>query len=121
MISPIPIDGFASSNVEFLLNEASMRFENDKYWVIRVPARLCLTADHTDYWEAFTPELVTFASDSAVMKAVISPRSDSVIRMFNVGEFEDCQFNLNDSAPPRASGSNSWSSVIFDSPSFTEV
>ncbi|MDE0574633.1 MAG: hypothetical protein OSB32_03530 [Candidatus Poseidoniales archaeon] len=108
MVSPTPMDGFTDSNVEHLLDEASMRFENDNCWVIRVPARLCLAADHTDYWEAFTPELVTFASDSALMNAVISPRSDSVIRMFNVGEFEDCQFDLNDDTPPRATGSNSW-------------
>ena len=96
MISPIPIDDFTGSDVEYLLDEASMRFENNNCWVIRVPARLCLAADHTDYWEAFTPELVTFASDSTLMKAVIVPRSDSLIRMSNMGEFEDCQFDLND-------------------------
>ena len=108
MISPTTMDDFAGSGVQHLLDEAIELFENDKCWVIRVPARLCLAADHTDYWEAFTPELVTFASDSALMNAVISPRSDSLIRMFNLGEFEDCQFDLNDGGPPHATGSDGW-------------
>ncbi len=108
MISPTTMDDFAGSDVQHLLDEAIELFENNKCWVIRVPARLCLAADHTDYWEVFTPELVTFASDSALMNAVISPRSDSLIRMFNLGEFEECQFDLNDDVPPHATGSDSW-------------
>ena len=84
MIIPRSMNDFTDSDVQRLIEVASRRFGDREYWVIRVPARLCLAADHTDYWEAFTPELVTFASDSATMKAVISPRTDSMVRMFNV-------------------------------------
>ena len=108
MKTPRSMGDFAGSDVQQLLDVAEARFENRNCWVIRVPARLCLAADHTDYWHAFTPELVTFASDSCMMRAVISPRTDSQVRMFNTGEFEDCQFDLNDGAPPRATGANSW-------------
>ena len=108
MKTPRSMDDFAGSDVQELLGEAEARFENGNCWVIRVPARLCLAADHTDYWHAFTPELVTFASDSCSMRAVISSRTDSQVRMFNMGEFEDCQFDLNDGAPPRAKGPESW-------------
>ena len=96
MKTPRSMDDFAGSDVQQLLDEAKDRFENGNCWAVRVPARLCLTADHTDYWHAFTPELVTFASDSCSMRAIISPRSDSLVRMFNMSEFEDCQFDLND-------------------------
>ena len=108
MIIPRSMNDFTDSDVQRLIEMASRRFGGREYWVIRVPARLCLAADHTDYWEAFTPELVTFASDSATMKAVISPRTDSMVRMFNVGDFEDCEFDLDEGAPPRATGSNGW-------------
>ena len=108
MIIPRSMNDFTDSDVQRLIEVASRRFGDREYWVIRVPARLCLAADHTDYWEAFTPELVTFASDSATMKAVISPRTDSMVRMFNVGDFEDCEFDLNEDTPPRATGSNGW-------------
>ena len=47
-------------------------------WVIQVPARICLAADHTDYWSGFTSELVVMASDSQIMTAVIGPRDDGV-------------------------------------------
>ena len=76
MKTPRPMDDFAGSDVQQLLGEAEARFDNGNYWVIRVPARLCPAADHTDYWHAFTPELVTFASDSCTMRAVISPRRE---------------------------------------------
>jgi galactokinase len=108
MIAPIPMDDFTGSDIQQLVGAASERFDNRNCWVIRVPARLCLAADHTDYWEVFTPELVTFASDSALMNAVISPRSDSMIRLFNVGDFEYCEFDLNEVAPPRATEENGW-------------
>ena len=108
MITPRSMEEFAGSDVQQLLDEAEARFDNGNYWAIRVPARLCLAADHTDYWHAFTPELVTFASDSCMMRAVISPRTDSQVRMFNMSDFEDCQFDLNDGAPPPATESNSW-------------
>ena len=108
MMAPTSMNDFVGSEVQPLLEEASKRFGGKNCWVIRIPARLCLAADHTDYWEVFTPELVTFASDSTLMTAVISPRKDSRIQMFNMGEFEDCQFNLNEDTPPPATGSNSW-------------
>ena len=48
-------------------------------WIIRVPARLCLAADHTDYWNAFTAELITMASDSQEMICVIGAREDGLV------------------------------------------
>jgi len=48
-------------------------------WITRVPARLCLIGDHTDYWKGFTPELVTMASDSQEMWGVIGARDDGLI------------------------------------------
>ena len=81
MVAPIPMDEFTGPDIQQLVGIASELFDNRNCGVIRVPARLCLAADHTDYWEIFTPELVTFASDSAMMWAVISPRTDaSVLR-----------------------------------------
>ena len=50
-------------------------------WVIRCPARLCLVADHTDYHEWFSPELVTFASDVALMTAVVAPLKEKIIKI----------------------------------------
>ena len=108
MIIARPLDDFAAPNLKRLVGAAKELFGARDCWIIRVPARLCLAADHTDYWEVFTPELVTFASDSTVMRAVISPRSDSMVRLFNIGDYEDCEFDLNEGAPPRAVGSNSW-------------
>jgi galactokinase len=102
------MDDFVGSDVQRLVEDASVRFENRNCWLIRVPARLCLAADHTDYWEVFTPELVTFASDSALMNAVISPRKDSMVRMFNAGDYEDCEFDLSEDAPPKVVSRNSW-------------
>ena len=114
MIAPRDIEDFTGSDVQRLLEQASARFGGQYCWVIRVPARLCLAADHTDYWEAFTPELVTFASDSATMNAVISPRSDSIVRMFNIGDFEDCEFDLNENVPPHSTGPNGWLEWLED-------
>ena len=48
MKTPRSMDDFAGSDVQELLGEAEARFENGNCWVIRVPARLCLAADHTD-------------------------------------------------------------------------
>ena len=48
-------------------------------WVLRIPARLCLAADHTDYWIGFTPELITMASDSQEMICVIGAREDGEV------------------------------------------
>ena len=108
MIGARPLDDFVAPNLKLLVGLAKDFFGDHDCWIIRVPARLCLAADHTDYWEAFTPELVTFASDSALMTAVISPRTDSIVRLFNVGDFDDCEFDLNEGTPPRAVNSNSW-------------
>ena len=108
MIAPTPMEDFTGSDIQQLIGAASERFDGPDCWVIRVPARLCLVADHTDYWHAFTPELVTFASDSCTMRALISPRRASLVRMFNMGDFDDCQFDLNDGAPPLVTGANSW-------------
>ena len=108
MIGARPLDDFTAPNLNRLVGMAKDLFGHQNCWIIRVPARLCLAADHTDYWEAFTPELVTFASDSALMTAVISPRTDSVVRLFNVGDFDDCEFDLNENLPPRATDSNHW-------------
>jgi len=108
MIDARPLSDFTSSELNRLMVAAKALFDGQRCWIIRVPARLCLVADHTDYWEAFTPELVTFASDSATMRAVISPRSDSMVRMFNIGDFDDCEFDLNDGAPPPSEGEGSW-------------
>ena len=108
MIVARPLDDFAAPSLERLMVLAKELFGKRNCWIIRVPARLCLAADHTDYWEAFTPELVTFASDSALMTAVISPRTDSRVRMFNVGDFEDCEFDMDVGVPPRSTGENHW-------------
>ena len=108
MIDARPLSNFTSSELNRLMVAAKALFDGQRCWIIRVPARLCLVADHTDYWGAFTPELVTFASDSATMRAVISPRSDSMVRMFNVGDFDDCEFDLDDGAPPDSEGGGSW-------------
>ncbi len=52
-------------------------------WVSRVPARLCLAADHTDYWQGFRPELLTMASDSQEMWGVIGARDDGLISCYS--------------------------------------
>ena len=63
-------------------------------WVVRVPARICLAADHTDYWRLFTPELLTFASDEYAMFAVIGPREDRRVRLFSMDGFDACEFSI---------------------------
>ncbi len=108
MIDARPLSDFASFDSERLMNTAKVAFGNRDCWVIRVPARLCLAADHTDYWEVFSPQLVTFSSDSCTMRAVISPRTDSLVRLFNVGEFEDCEFDMRVDSPPLASDRSQW-------------
>ncbi len=100
MINARPLSDFTHAGEDQLVVAAKNLFVERDCWFIRVPARLCLVADHTDYWEVFSPQLVTFASDSCTMRAVISPRTDSLVRMYNMGEFEDCEFDLDENAPP---------------------
>ena len=104
MVNARPLSDFTHTDIDHMLESARSLFGERDCWVIRVPARLCLVADHTDYWEVFSPQLVTFASDSCTMRAVISPRNDSLVRMYNMGEFEDCEFDLNENFPPAGSG-----------------
>lgn len=69
-------------------------------WVIQVPARICLAADHTDYWSGFTSELVVMASDSQIMTAVIGPRDDGVISCNSMSEeFEPWEQELGENIP----------------------
>ncbi len=69
-------------------------------WVIQVPARICLAADHTDYWPGFTSELVVMASDSQIMTAVIGPRDDGFIYCNSMdGEFDPWAKNLGENIP----------------------
>ena len=108
MFNARPLSDFAYTGKDHLIDAARDLFGERDCWVIRVPARLCLVADHTDYWEVFSPQLVTFASDSCTMRAVISPRNDSLVRMYNMGEFEDCEFNLNVDSPPPSGDGIQW-------------
>ena len=108
MIIARPLSDFSASCSERFFDVAKNVFDGRLCWLIRVPARLCLAADHTDYWEVFSPHLVTFASDSCTMRAVISPRSDTQIRMFNTGEFDDCEFDMSVNPPPAASDGGQW-------------
>ena len=108
MVNARPLSDFAHADIDHMLESARSLFGERDCWVIRVPARLCLVADHTDYWEVFSPQLVTFASDSCTMRAVISPRNDSLVRMYNMGEFEDCEFNLNVDPPPPSGDGVQW-------------
>jgi len=68
-----------NSNISNLVQEYEHEFGVGPVWVVRVPARLCLAADHTDYWLGFTPELITMASDAQEMWAVIGTRDDNII------------------------------------------
>ncbi|MDE0708365.1 MAG: hypothetical protein OSB33_05390, partial [Candidatus Poseidoniales archaeon] len=108
MIDARPLNDFTTPDLEQLIDAAKTLFENRDCWVIRVPARLCLAADHTDYWEVFSPQLVTFASDSCTMRAVISPRTDSLVRLFNMGKFENYEFDMSVDCPPLASDGFLW-------------
>ena len=108
MINARPLSDFTHADEDQLIVAAKDLFVDRDCWVIRVPARLCLVADHTDYWEVFSPQLVTFASDSCTMRAVVSPRTDSLVRMHNMGEFEDCEFDLNETAPTAESRWLAW-------------
>ncbi len=103
-----PLTQFPVAKSERLIDAAKNLFGARDCWIIRVPARLCLAADHTDYWEVFSPHLVTFASDSCTMQAVISPRSDSLIRMYNMGDFDDCEFDIRENSPPLAVDDFQW-------------
>ncbi len=108
MIDACPLSDSPHADADQMMNAAKDLFGERDCWVIRVPARLCLVADHTDYWEVFSPQLVTFASDSCTMRAVISPRNDSLVQMYNMGEFEDCRFNLNVDSPPSVREGGQW-------------
>ncbi|HHZ74215.1 MAG TPA: hypothetical protein EYN58_03370, partial [Candidatus Poseidoniales archaeon] len=69
-------------------------------WVIQVPARICLAADHTDYWPGFTSELVVMASDSQIMTAVIGPRDDGFVYCNSMDEeFDPWEENLGENIP----------------------
>ena len=108
MIRAQPLNQFPVAKSERLIDAAKNLFGERDCWIIRVPARLCLAADHTDYWEVFSPHLVTFASDSSTMQAVISPRSDTQVRMFNMGDFDDCVFDIRENSPPLADAGFQW-------------
>ena len=108
MIRARPLSDFSDTDSEPFFEVAKDVFSNRPCWIIRVPARLCLAADHTDYWEVFSPHLVTFASDSCTMRAVISPRTDMLVRMFNTGQFEDCEFDMSVGSPPSTSDGVQW-------------
>ncbi|MDG1525397.1 MAG: hypothetical protein P8Q90_04945 [Candidatus Thalassarchaeaceae archaeon] len=107
MINARPLDDFLHPDIGHVMDTAKSLFGGRNCWVIRVPARLCLVADHTDYWEVFSPQLVTFASDSCAMQAVISPRNDSLVRMCSYG-FEDYEFDLNEDRPPSTGPGIQW-------------
>jgi galactokinase len=107
MINARPLDDFSHPEIGQMLSAAKSLFGGRNCWVVRVPARLCLVADHTDYWEVFSPQLVTFASDSCAMQAIISPRDDSLVRMCSFG-FEDHEFDLNGDSPPSPGAGIQW-------------
>ena len=93
---------FKGKNNEIV--DAVQRYEEQygvgPVWVIQVPARICLAADHTDYWPGFTSELVVMASDSQVMCAVIGPRDDGVVSCNSVGDgFEKWEQELGENTP----------------------
>lgn len=94
------------------LSDALARFEDSfgagLVWVVSMPARLCAAADHTDYWQCFSPELVTFASAEHRMWAIIKPRDDSVVRMQSTHpSFTDREFDISQDIPERMEGM-SW-------------
>ena len=64
-----------------VINRFEKRCGANMVWVVRCPARLCLVADHTDYHEWFSPELITFASNTAVMTAIITPLEEKIIKI----------------------------------------
>ena len=108
MIDARPLDDFEHPDIHQMIESAKNLFGERDCWVIRVPARLCLVADHTDYWEIFSPELVTFASDSCTMFAIVSSRQDSLVRMYNMGDFENCEFDLREQCPPSVEDGVQW-------------
>jgi len=108
MINARPLSEFSGTDCKRLIDAAKDLFGERFCWVVQVPARLCLAADHTDYWEVFSPHLVTFASDTSKMGAVISARTDTLVRMFNMGEFDDCEFDMGVDSPPSASDEFQW-------------
>ena len=93
------------------LSDTLARFEDSfgsgLVWVVSMPARLCAAADHTDYWQCFTPELVTFASAEHRMWAVIKPRNDSMVRMQSTHpSFVKREFDISEDVPERFEGMN---------------
>mgnify|MGYP001317980729 CR=1 FL=1 len=68
-----------NKNISDVVKEYEGEFGIGPVWIIRIPARLCLAADHTDYWIGFTPELITMASDSQEMLCVIGARDDGIV------------------------------------------
>ncbi len=94
------------------LTDALAHFEDSfgaaPVWVVSMPARMCAAADHTDYWECFTPELITFASAEHRMWAIISPRDDQTVRLQSTHPtFTERVFDISQGAPER-SGGLSW-------------
>ena len=86
-----------NEGISNLVQEYENEFGVGPVWVIRVPARLCIAADHTDYWLGFTPELITMASDSQEMWVVIGARDDSLISCVSSHEkFESWQEEIID-------------------------
>lgn len=71
--------GEVRDDLVLLLEDYESKFGVGPVWIVSVPARICLAADHTDYWMGFSPELLTMGSDSQVMWGVIGPRSDNRI------------------------------------------
>lgn len=82
------------------IQEYVSQFGEGRVWIVQVPARICIAADHTDYWKGFTSELITMASDSQLMTAVIGPRDDNEIHCQSTSaEFESWSDSLlNDQA-----------------------
>ena len=82
-------------NISELVQEYENEFGVGPVWIIRIPARLCLAADHTDYWIGFTPELITMASDTLEMWAVIGARDDDIISCVSSDKrFEEWEKNI---------------------------
>lgn len=59
------------------------RFELD------VPARICMFGDHSDYVPWLSSNIVTFGSSEQRMRALITPRSDGLVKV--VSSLEGCE------------------------------
>ncbi len=73
-----------------LLTKYEGKFGVGPVWIVSVPARICVAADHTDYWRGFSPELLTMASDGQTMWGVVGPRDDGSVSCSSSDEsFDD--------------------------------